>query len=743
MKYALLLFNILIVNYLRAHQQDSISTKILSEITIVGQRSKSDIHQLPEIVGTSIYAGKKSALVVLDNVKGNVVTNTMRQVMAKVPGIFVWENESSGIQINIAARGLSPNRSWEFNVRQNGYDISADPYGYPEAYYNPQLQSVQRIEIVRGHGALQYGPQIGGMVNYILKNGSEFTKPIQVETYQTIGSNGLINTYNAIGGKTNKINYYAFFDHRNADGWRANNDYSSNTGSGTFTYHFSDRFSLTTEFTRWHALSQQPGGLTDDQFKINPRQSIRSRNWFDLTWQTVAMTGDYKINSHQRLNVKLFNITGDRNSVGFFPSGGITVADEINLATGQLNPRTVDVDDYRNYGMEARYLHSYQTGRLGHNLSAGIRLYSGTTLRYRGGIGSTGTNYDIALENGTSWKGDIDYGSKNAALFVENLFSITEKFIVIPGVRYEYLYAKASGYSGLSNGNPIYLQNQQRSRGFVIGGVGLEYAVSNTTKLYANVTQSYRPVQFADLTTPPTTDVIDPTLSDAKGFNIDLGYRGNLKEYFVFDVSVFHLQYDNRVGTIKQQRADGSFYNLRTNVGGSTTKGVEAFGELNITKAAAFSGNFGEVSVFASYAYNDARYNNFKAVSVVNNVLSETNYKNKKVEYAPENILRTGITYSFKGLFSSIQYSYTGQLFTDANNTVIPSFNGQNGLVPSYSIIDVTAGYKHKSGASIKAGINNLENKKYFTRRAGGYPGPGVLPADGRTFFVTLGFRMK
>jgi Fe(3+) dicitrate transport protein len=135
--------------------------KNLAEITVVGRTSKSDYHQMPEIVGTSIYAGKKNALIVLDNVQGNVVTNTMRQVLAKIPGIQIWESDPSGIQIGIAARGLSPNRSWEFNIRQNGYDIAADPFGYPEAYYNPQLQAVQRIEIVRGQGSLQYGPQFG------------------------------------------------------------------------------------------------------------------------------------------------------------------------------------------------------------------------------------------------------------------------------------------------------------------------------------------------------------------------------------------------------------------------------------------------------------------------------------------------------------------------------------------------------------------------------------------------------
>lgn len=724
-------------------EKDTLVTRVLSEITIVGKGSKSDIHQLPQIVGTNIYAGKKSSLVVMDNVQGNVVTNNMRQVLSKVPGIFVWESESSGIQIGISARGLSPNRSWEFNVRQNGYDIAADPYGYPEAYYNPQLQSVQRIEIVRGHGALQYGPQIGGMINYILKNGSEFTKPFQIETYQTLGSNNLFNTYNAIGGKTKNINYYAFFDHRNADGWRDNNSYKSNTGSGTVTFKITDRFSLTTEFTNWGALSQQPGGLTDDQFNQNPKQSLRSRNWFDLTWQTGGITADYRINHNQRVNVKLFGIRGDRNSVGFNPSGGILVNDDINPSTGEYNARTVDIDQYRNYGVEGRYLLHYNLGKQESSLSAGVRLYKGNTFRYRGGKGSTGENYDISLQAGTQWTGDIDYGSRNAAIFLENIFQITDKLLVVPGIRYEYLTAKASGYSSLSNNAPVYLQDQERSRGFIILGVGAEYAISKSTLVYANATQSYRPVQFADLTTPPTTDVIDPNLTDAKGVNMDLGYRGSIKEYLKFDLSAFLLQYDNRVGTIKQQRADGTFYNLRTNVGGSTSKGMEFFSEYNLAKAFIMNKKLGEITVFGSYAFNDARYNNFKAIAVVNNALQETNYKDKKVEYAPENIFRAGLTYSIKGISATFQYSFTDQLFTDANNTETPSANGQNGLIPSYSVYDLTLGYKNKSGFNIKTGINNLSDAKYFTRRAGGYPGPGVLPGDGRTFFLTVGYRLN
>ncbi|MFM9075906.1 MAG: TonB-dependent receptor family protein, partial [Bacteroidota bacterium] len=528
----------------------------------MGQRQSGAIHQLPEIVGTNIYAGKKTALVVLDQSHGNLVSNTMRQLLAKVPGIFIWENESSGIQIKIAARGLSPNRSWEFNVRQNGMDIAADPYGYPEAYYNPQLQSVQRIEIVRGHGALQYGPQIGGMINYILKNGSEFSRPIQAEVWQTAGSNGLFNAYQAIGGKTNRLHYYAFTDYRRGDGWRTNNHFNSLTGSGNLTWKATDRLDLNVQFTRWNSTSQQPGGLTDQLFNANARQSLRGRNWMELDWTTAAVSGDLRITDHTRMTTKLFTILGDRQSVGFFPSGGIIIPDGTNPQTGLPANRMVDIDHYRNLGMETRLLTGFNTGRIHHHLSTGIRLFRGNTFRFRGGTGTSDADPNFSIDQEKGWNADINYNSTNAALHAEDLITLTPRLLVVPGFRLEYLNAQASGFSGKNNQGPIALIPQQRDRTFLLGGIGIEYLTSPSTRLYANATSSYRPVQFADLTTPPTTDVIDRNLQDAAGLNIDLGYRGKSGDRLLFDASLFLLDYRNRVGTVKQQREDGSFYNF-------------------------------------------------------------------------------------------------------------------------------------------------------------------------------------
>ncbi|UEG51108.1 TonB-dependent receptor [Ferruginibacter lapsinanis] len=717
----------------------SVHYKNLPDISVVGRNSKRDIQQMPEVVGTSIYAGKKSSLIVLDNVQGNVATNTMRQVIAKVPGIQIWESDGSGIQIGIAARGLSPNRSWEFNVRQNGYDIAADPFGYPEAYYNPQLQAVQRLEIVRGQGALQYGPQFGGLVNYILRNGSEIKKPIQFETQQTAGSNGLINTYNAIGGDTKKFHYYTFFDHRSAEGYRQNSRYYTNAGFGSFTYKFTDKFSVTAEVMRSNIRSQQPGGLTDAQMSGDITKSFRNRNWFDITWTTLALISNYQINDRSKLNVKLFGVLGDRSSIGFVASGGIIVADTINKTTNQYNPRNLNTDNYRNYGLEVRYLTDYNLFNTKSTVSVGARLYKGNTYRYvADGKGSTGTDYDMTVTGGI-WTRDLDFGATNTALFAENIFRITDKLLVIPGIRYEYISGHASGRNGFNGNTPIILQDQSKKRSFILAGVGAEYHVNSTTEIYANISQAYRPVQFADLTAPPTTDVIDQNLKDAKGYNADFGYRGKIRDYLFFDASAYYLQYNNRIGVIVQQRTDGSFYNYRTNVGNSTSKGFEGLVEFSPIKAFTKNRLF-DISVFASYSFTDARYGNFQVITKnSNNDLVESNLKNKKIENAPENILRSGLSVSYKSLMLTGQLSYTDDAFADANNTIAPSANAQNGVIPSYTVADLTASYKFSDMLNVKAGINNIGNEKYFTRRSGGFPGPGALPSDGRTFFISIG----
>ena len=212
-------------------------TAIDLEVVIVTPFKQSPERQ-PEVKGNVLFVGKKNEVLKLSAITANLTTNNAREVFSRVPGVNIWENDGSGIQINIGVRGLSPNRSWELNTRQNGYDISSDVFGYPEAYYNPPLEAVENIELVRGGASLQFGPQFGGMLNYVLKR--EQKRKFTFETQNTVGSYNLMSSYNAIGGKINKFSYYAYNHSRSADGWRENSKYKVRNSHIFLEYAFTE-----------------------------------------------------------------------------------------------------------------------------------------------------------------------------------------------------------------------------------------------------------------------------------------------------------------------------------------------------------------------------------------------------------------------------------------------------------------------------------------------------------------------
>lgn len=692
----------------------------LPDITVIG--TKSNLLFPADVEGTLIMAGKKSSMVILDKTPANLSTNNMRQVLAKVPGIQIWESDPGGTQVSIATRGLSPNRSWDFNIRQNGYDIAADPYGYPEAYYTPPLQGVEKIEVVRGQAALQYGPQFGGMVNYVLKNGSNATSKIQFEGEQTLGSNGLWNAYQSISGKTKKICYNSFYNHRSGKGWRKNSEFLSDAFFNIATFILNNKWSFTAELMYFNSLVQQPGGLTDSQFVNNPRQSFRSRNWLNIKWTTPALTLRYTRNNNLTWNTKVFALIGERNSVGFIQS--ILVNDSINTQTQTYNPRVLSTDSYRNFGVESQVAASYLLFGKKQTLSSGVRWFVGNTSRKGNGIGSTQVEFDMGTEY--PYPQLLNFTATNYAGFIENIFNVGKRLAVIPGIRVEKIAGSAKGRSGFTSaGISIDVPYLERKRNVLLKAIAFQYNVKSSLQLYANIANAYRPIQFSNLQAPPSTDSIDDALKDAKGYNADLGLRGRLKNYLRFDVSLFQLTYQNRIGTLTPMSGGKR---MVTNVGDSKAYGVESYLEFHPSYLFSISPKT-DWSLYSSYSYLHARYSTTHQMEII---------RGKVVENAPANILRTGLSMDRSAFNITLQFSFTDATFSDANNTVEPTANALNGVIPSYRVWDLSISKKIQKMFTVNAGINNIANEHYFTRRASGYPGPGVMPADGRTFFMSV-----
>ncbi len=731
-----LFLNVILTNAQEKSEFSNDSIQKLKAVIIIAKQQSPE--RMPETKDNILFSGKKNEVLKLSSLNANLTNNNAREVFARIPGVTVWENEGSGLQINVGVRGLSPNRSWELNTRQNGIDISADVFGYPEAYYNPPLEAVETIQLVRGGASLQFGPQFGGMLNYVLKREKE--QPFSFETQNTVGSFGLVSSFNAIGGTYKKFSYYVYNHSRTAEGWRDNNRFQARNTHAFVEYRFTDKTKISAEYTNADYVMQQPGGLTDAQFAANPKQSLRERNWFGVPWNIFSVNFDTKVNANLDVSVKAFGLIGERNSVGF--KEAVTLSDAISTTTYQYVNRIVDIDTYKNLGVENRNLYRYSLGKIKNNLAFGMRLYQAKTERFQKGKGTTGSNLDLSIEG--KFPTELEFLTKNLALFAENQFKINDNFSVTPGVRYEHINSTSKdGIINLKEGN-LTLAEKNIVINKPLFGIGFEYKLKQTN-IYANITQAYRPVLFGDLNPSSNiTEVIDPNLKDSKGYNADLGYRGIYKGYLNFDVSVFYLSYQDRVGGIKQLNNDptSGTYLFRTNLGESRNKGIESFVDLNITKMFGVHKPYGNLDVFASMSFIDSRYVDQKILtpSETNpNILIETNLAGNRVENAPRYIHNFGISWGNNNISATVQYKMSGKIFTDANNTIAPAAKGDSGLLDGYEIMDFSSEYKFYKKYNLRAGVNNILDKSYATRRASGYPGPGILPGEGRSFYVSIG----
>ena len=483
--------NITSFSILFAQKNDTTKAVNLSEVIINEHQALAEMEFMPAIKDNVIYAGKKTAVIQLDKINADLSSNNTRQVFAKVPGISIWENDGSGIQAGIASRGLSPNRSWEFNVRQNGYDISSEVFGYPENYYTPPMEAMRKIEVIRGSASLQYGPQFGGVLNYQIKKGNP-NKPISFEAQQTLGSYGLFNTYMAIGGTHKKFSYYGFIHHRAAEGWRNNSLYSIYTGYFSANYQLTKKINIEGEYTNMNYKSQQPGGLSDEQYTNNHRQSFRERNWFGAPFNVASLTIKYNISHSVNLQIKSFATIAERNSVGFTKS--ISLKDSVNPTTLEYNSRQVDRDNYKNYGTELRSSVKYKFFRKEHIFAGGIRLYRGSTKRNQLGIGTTGNDFDLSLIN-PKYGRSLEFETTNYAAFAENIFQIGKRLKIVPGIRFDYIENETEGYINTSQIGILNLN--KRVRQLLLYGIGSEFNITEKINLYGNYSLAYRPVTFS------------------------------------------------------------------------------------------------------------------------------------------------------------------------------------------------------------------------------------------------------
>ncbi len=709
-------------------------TNNLSEVVVKKQKEKIfALNKLRDIEETAIYAGKKTEVISIEKLTVNKATNNARQIFAQVVGLTINESSDGGLQLSIGGRGLDPNRTSNFNTRQNDYDISADVLGYPESYYATPTEGLAEIQVVRGAASLQYGTQFGGLVNFKIKKPT--TKPFEVVTRNTIGSFNLFTNFTSLSGTNGKFSYYTFYNYKQGDGFRPNSKFESKNYFANLNYEFTDKTSLHFDYTHYSYLAQQAGGLTDSMFEENPLQSNRTRNWFAVNWNLFALRLKHKFNSTTDFSLQLFGLDASRKAVGYRTnrvSGNDVLGTERDLIIGE----------FKNWGAEARFLKRYKIKNNNSAFLIGAKYYQADNSGIQN-AGSSGSDANFTIAN-TEFpfyanQSDYKYPNLNVAIFGENIFKISPKFSITPGFRFENIKTQANGFYRQINrdfaGNIILDKNipeeNIKDRNLLLLGIGLSYKPKNRIEFYGNVSQNYRSVTFNDIRTANPSFEIDENISDEKGYTSDIGIRGQIGDKITFDTNVFGLYYDNKIGEFNTTNSRNLIIRFRGNLGTAITYGFETMFDWSLSKTFLKSNENFNWSVFSNVSITDSEYLKSDVPKIQGN----------KVEFVPLINLKTGTGIGYKNFLSSVQFTYISEQLSSANSDLRNNDinDGISGSIPSYYVADFSCSYKFKY-FKIESGINNFTNNSYFTRRATGYPGPGIIPSDNRTFYATLEF---
>ena len=311
---------------------------------------------------------------------------------------------------------------------------------------------------------------------------------------------------------------------------------------------------------------------------------------------------------------------------------------------------------------------------------------------------------------------------------------------ITPGFRFEHIDTKSDGYYRNIRVNlaqdPIfdttYYENRSNIRDFILLGSGFSYKPKNNFEIYANISQNYRSVTFSDISIKNPSFRINPKIKDESGQTFDIGIRGKNKGFLRFDINYFALIYNDRIGLISKQVEEIPGYTTvkteRGNIGNAHIKGIESLLDFNLGNLFSMKN---KLNSYINFAYANSLY-----------VSSETNgVQGNQVEFTPKYNFKSGLNFGNTKHLAGIQFNYISKQFTDASNATESDITGIIGEIPAYYIIDLSFKFQQKI-SSIYFGVNNITDNSYFTRRAAGYPGPGIIPSQGRNYYLTIEIKL-
>lgn len=615
---------------------------------------------------------------------------TIGDVMRRIPGVQVTDNSGTSggaMSLNIGVRGLTGRYSPRSTILLDGVPMASAPYGQPQISFAPvSLNNIEAIDVVRGGGAVRYGPQnVGGIINFRTR-AIPTTPGVSGDAsvrYNSYGEGGSSTQYTAFAGSTldNGLGLAMLYSGTDGSGWRANSNERINDFALKFRYEISSSSEIYGKISYYDVMSHTPGGLTPAQYNADPFQNTRTRDYWKGNRRGIDLGYLNTISDTQEFEIRTYYNESYRESA------------LIGASTTQLThqPRF-----YETIGIEPRFTQRLTSGGVTNDITVGYRY-----------IGERGhdDNFAETIATGTYGAATKNKNRTDAhAGYIDDKISVGA-WRITPGVRFEHIQTTRQNVASttkfeVTNNKPL-------------PSLNIAYLLTPELTLFTNYNTSFGVVQNTQLSAASAPNNLQPELAKTA----ELGARwkgGNLSA----EATYFNIRFDNQITLV----ASPDTYQ---NLGKTQHDGLETAIDYAFDKDGLFRG----LSVYANYTYTRA-------------VLKSGLNSGKDVPFYSRTTDTIGGRYQ-AGLWGfNLSTTHQSRQFSDESNSQIETTDGKNGPIPGYRVWNAQVDWKvpNTRGFDVVAGINNLTDRRYYSRTTDGNQGrivgaPRTIYVQGRYAF--------
>ncbi|MDO9317038.1 MAG: TonB-dependent receptor [Gammaproteobacteria bacterium] len=609
-------------------------------------------------------------------------------ILRTVPGVTVKPEEESAIVANIGVRGLS-SADYKTLILEDGVPVAPGLFVGNGRYYNPRVQRMEGIEILKGAASLRYGPStIGGVINYVtrqpadgvqlsLRGGSFNSREATLEAGGSSPSGdavfGILATRDESDGFMDKG--YGMTDIVLKTGLQIGNNQS-------LSLKYSDYKSDANISYR---------GVFLNEYYADSRDNPAPDDWLLSGRRSVDLNHEWEISDTARLNTLVYGSETWRDYWRFNTNNAASAAARSWVYTDALNGNN---RSFERFGVESRL-------QVEHSLF-GMTSEAELGLRY---MTETMDDVTVAATRVTPRTGplskDVRDSADSLALYGQNLLQLTENVALTAGLRIEkYEQGRKDRRRTAAQGATAGSSNTE-----YLPGLGLTWQFTPELQLFASAYKAFSPALNSDA----LDGLEDQQLDAERSVNMEVGLRGGSGR-LSYEMAAFRMDFDNQIIP-----ANSNSQFQRTNGGATLHQGLELGAGFDL--GAGFSIN-GNTTWIPDAEFDGNRYNANGSINTPDG---------NRITYTPEWTGNLSLDYSVGGLRSSVNLHHTGEQYTDVANTVAiaESLTGfYTGRIKGYTLLDLNMVYEVNSQLSFSGSIRNLADKRYMASlRQGIYVG--------------------